>query len=214
MCTCGLAYNYYVKVTLIEGQVLSTVSLNFTLLAFVSSKEGLKSKIQWNYLCRVLHVLLHSFSGVDFQMKMLIVDGEQTVLQLWDTAGQERQVLSPELWILLGFAWTSLVGRSVSFVLMIIEFWYSVRILRMLAFFHILSFFTLSSSVMWVPLSSLWTADTLGKRECPFLMRECWWGSTPESGNSVSSWGAGAPEKMEKKTCQLLCSREEMQTKQ
>uniref|UniRef100_A0A4W3IRB8 RAS and EF-hand domain containing n=1 Tax=Callorhinchus milii TaxID=7868 RepID=A0A4W3IRB8_CALMI len=28
--------------------------------------------------------------GVDFQMKSLIVDGEQTVLQLWDTAGQER----------------------------------------------------------------------------------------------------------------------------
>ncbi|KAG8512213.1 Ras and EF-hand domain-containing protein, partial [Galemys pyrenaicus] len=33
--------------------------------------------------------------GVDFQMKTLIVDGEQTVLQLWDTAGQERQVLPP-----------------------------------------------------------------------------------------------------------------------
>ncbi|XP_054979322.1 ras and EF-hand domain-containing protein [Sorex araneus] len=28
--------------------------------------------------------------GVDFQMKTLFVDGEQTVLQLWDTAGQER----------------------------------------------------------------------------------------------------------------------------
>ncbi|XP_051019350.1 ras and EF-hand domain-containing protein isoform X1 [Acomys russatus] len=28
--------------------------------------------------------------GVDFQMKTLIVDGEQTILQLWDTAGQER----------------------------------------------------------------------------------------------------------------------------
>ncbi|XP_041042458.1 ras and EF-hand domain-containing protein [Carcharodon carcharias] len=28
--------------------------------------------------------------GVDFRMKTLIVDGEQTVLQLWDTAGQER----------------------------------------------------------------------------------------------------------------------------
>ncbi|KAB0346597.1 hypothetical protein FD754_011454 [Muntiacus muntjak] len=28
--------------------------------------------------------------GVDFQMKMLIVDGERTILQLWDTAGQER----------------------------------------------------------------------------------------------------------------------------
>lgn len=32
------------------------------------------------------------FSGVDFQMKRLIVDGEPTVLQLWDTAGQERLV--------------------------------------------------------------------------------------------------------------------------
>ncbi|XP_006835013.1 PREDICTED: ras and EF-hand domain-containing protein-like [Chrysochloris asiatica] len=28
--------------------------------------------------------------GVDFHMKTLIVDGEQTILQLWDTAGQER----------------------------------------------------------------------------------------------------------------------------
>ncbi|XP_048187746.1 ras and EF-hand domain-containing protein isoform X3 [Perognathus longimembris pacificus] len=28
--------------------------------------------------------------GVDFQTKTLIVDGEQTILQLWDTAGQER----------------------------------------------------------------------------------------------------------------------------
>lgn len=28
--------------------------------------------------------------GVDFQMKTLVVDGEQTSLQLWDTAGQER----------------------------------------------------------------------------------------------------------------------------
>ncbi|XP_034026354.1 ras and EF-hand domain-containing protein homolog [Thalassophryne amazonica] len=28
--------------------------------------------------------------GVDFQMKMLVVDGEPTLLQLWDTAGQER----------------------------------------------------------------------------------------------------------------------------
>ncbi|XP_069786438.1 ras and EF-hand domain-containing protein homolog isoform X2 [Narcine bancroftii] len=28
--------------------------------------------------------------GVDFQMKTLVVDGEQTILQLWDTAGQER----------------------------------------------------------------------------------------------------------------------------
>jgi Ras and EF-hand domain-containing protein len=37
--------------------------------------------------------LSYSFTGVDFQMKTLIVDREQTVLQLWDTAGQERQVL-------------------------------------------------------------------------------------------------------------------------
>ncbi|XP_061414595.1 ras and EF-hand domain-containing protein homolog [Lethenteron reissneri] len=28
--------------------------------------------------------------GVDFQMKSLVVDGEETTLQLWDTAGQER----------------------------------------------------------------------------------------------------------------------------
>ncbi|XP_059956478.1 ras-related protein Rab-19-like [Mesoplodon densirostris] len=31
---------------------------------------------------------------VDFQMKILVVDGELTALQHWDTAGQERQVLS------------------------------------------------------------------------------------------------------------------------
>lgn len=31
-------------------------------------------------------------SGVDFQMKTLIVDGEPVLLQLWDTAGQERCV--------------------------------------------------------------------------------------------------------------------------
>ncbi|XP_064373828.1 ras and EF-hand domain-containing protein-like [Dromaius novaehollandiae] len=28
--------------------------------------------------------------GVDFQVKQLLVDGEQTTLQIWDTAGQER----------------------------------------------------------------------------------------------------------------------------
>lgn len=33
------------------------------------------------------------FSGVDFQMKTLVVDGEPVLLQLWDTAGQERCVL-------------------------------------------------------------------------------------------------------------------------
>jgi len=27
---------------------------------------------------------------VDFQVKELLVDGEQTTLQIWDTAGQER----------------------------------------------------------------------------------------------------------------------------
>lgn len=37
------------------------------------------------------------FSGVDFQMKRLIVDGEPTVLQLWDTAGQERLVTACNL---------------------------------------------------------------------------------------------------------------------
>lgn len=31
-------------------------------------------------------------SGVDFQMKTVIVDGEPVLLQLWDTAGQERWV--------------------------------------------------------------------------------------------------------------------------
>ena len=30
------------------------------------------------------------FSGVDFQMKNLCVDGKTIALQLWDTAGQER----------------------------------------------------------------------------------------------------------------------------
>ncbi len=30
------------------------------------------------------------FSGVDFQMKRMLVDGQRTSLQIWDTAGQER----------------------------------------------------------------------------------------------------------------------------
>lgn len=34
--------------------------------------------------------LLFSCSGVDFQMKSMLVDGEKTSLQIWDTAGQER----------------------------------------------------------------------------------------------------------------------------
>ncbi|NWQ94153.1 RASEF protein, partial [Burhinus bistriatus] len=33
---------------------------------------------------------LSSTLGVDFQIKQLLVDGEQTTLQIWDTAGQER----------------------------------------------------------------------------------------------------------------------------
>lgn len=42
----------------------------------------------------IFFVCLYTFfSGVDFQMKRLIVDGEPTVLQLWDTAGQERLVI-------------------------------------------------------------------------------------------------------------------------
>ncbi|NXA55786.1 RASEF protein, partial [Nothocercus julius] len=28
--------------------------------------------------------------GVDFRVKQLLVDGEQTTVQIWDTAGQER----------------------------------------------------------------------------------------------------------------------------
>ena len=39
-----------------------------------------------------LNTLLCLSSGVDFQMKSLVVDGEPTLLQLWDTAGQERCV--------------------------------------------------------------------------------------------------------------------------
>ncbi|KAF3854793.1 hypothetical protein F7725_022848 [Dissostichus mawsoni] len=34
--------------------------------------------------------LLFWFSGVDFQIKRMLVDGERTSLQIWDTAGQER----------------------------------------------------------------------------------------------------------------------------
>lgn len=38
------------------------------------------------------------FSGVDFQVKTLLVDGEKTSLQIWDTAGQERYRPSYEAW--------------------------------------------------------------------------------------------------------------------
>ena len=34
----------------------------------------------------------HTATGVEFQTKLLEIDGQQTVLQLWDTAGQERYV--------------------------------------------------------------------------------------------------------------------------
>ncbi|NWH53864.1 RASEF protein, partial [Fregata magnificens] len=33
---------------------------------------------------------ISSTLGVDFQIKQLLVDGEQTTLQIWDTARQER----------------------------------------------------------------------------------------------------------------------------
>ncbi|NXR14738.1 RASEF protein, partial [Semnornis frantzii] len=33
---------------------------------------------------------ISSTLGVDFQIKQMLVDGEQTTLQIWDTAGQER----------------------------------------------------------------------------------------------------------------------------
>ena len=36
---------------------------------------------------------LNSTLGVDFQTKVLEVDGRVIALQLWDTAGQERSVL-------------------------------------------------------------------------------------------------------------------------
>jgi len=39
----------------------------------------------------VVVIIVVFFSGVDFQMKKLLVDGERTTLQIWDTAGQERQ---------------------------------------------------------------------------------------------------------------------------
>lgn len=29
-------------------------------------------------------------SGVDMHIKKMLVDGEETTLQIWDTAGQER----------------------------------------------------------------------------------------------------------------------------
>lgn len=35
-------------------------------------------------------ISFRGFSGVDFQMKRMLVDGEKTSLQIWDTAGQER----------------------------------------------------------------------------------------------------------------------------
>ncbi|KAF1656363.1 Ras and EF-hand domain-containing protein, partial [Aptenodytes patagonicus] len=45
----------------------------------------------------LLHLCTNEFRGdisgtlgVDFQIKQLLVDGEQTILQIWDTAGQER----------------------------------------------------------------------------------------------------------------------------
>lgn len=56
-----------------------------------------------------------SISGVDFQMKTLIVDGERTVLQLWDTAGQERQVL----FLGLKNTNTRLIGLSILFIFII-----------------------------------------------------------------------------------------------
>lgn len=35
-------------------------------------------------------------SGVDFQIKRLLVDGEKTSLQIWDTAGQERYCIDSQ----------------------------------------------------------------------------------------------------------------------
>lgn len=58
-----------------------------------------------------------SISGVDFQMKTLIVDGERTVLQLWDTAGQERQVI----FFGLKNTNTRLIGLSILFIFIIYD---------------------------------------------------------------------------------------------
>ena len=52
------------------------------------------------------------FSGVGFEMKILIADGERRVLLLWDAAGQERQVLFIVLWVLLRFVQTSHVKNK------------------------------------------------------------------------------------------------------
>lgn len=38
-------------------------------------------------------------SGVDFQMKRMLVDGEATSLQIWDTAGQERYVICLRMFV-------------------------------------------------------------------------------------------------------------------
>lgn len=55
--------------------------------------KGISVNVSTNFNSYCIKVLaLLCFSGVDFQMKRLIVDGEPTVLQLWDTAGQERLV--------------------------------------------------------------------------------------------------------------------------
>lgn len=132
---------------LLEGPVHSCLPLwALAFLAFVS-KKGLKVKSS-GITDIVLHVLLHPFSGVDFQMKTLIVDGERTVLQLWDTAGQERQALFLTLQALLRFAQTGFVGCMVFLyswlhncsILYNFIYIYIFRMSRMLAFFFLPSF--------------------------------------------------------------------------
>lgn len=78
------------------------------LIGFVSSEDSLN--IQSHGLFISCSPLSYSFSGVDFQMKTLIVDGERTVLQLWDTAGQERQVLEQLFKLCLGLHRQDLQG--------------------------------------------------------------------------------------------------------
>lgn len=37
-----------------------------------------------------LNWFVWTFTGVDFQVKSIVMEGQVIVLQLWDTAGQER----------------------------------------------------------------------------------------------------------------------------
>ena len=49
------------------------------------------SNMTWVYIINIsVHRCVCIFTGVDFQVKPLMVDGHLVALQVWDTAGQER----------------------------------------------------------------------------------------------------------------------------